>query len=181
MRSRQGLLGPSRAQVSLTGKALPCFDARHSHILVKEAGYLDSAAGASVKQTVTVSTAGIYQASAWVATFGSTGRITVRRNGSEAATVKLPKETKYQRYVLCGIAVNAGDAVEVAVLPANNGRVNVDDLAFQPDQAELRIASSNAKLLDRPSTTTRVAATPRSWERRSRPASLTCGRSLAPG
>jgi hypothetical protein len=109
--------------------------------------YLDATADASIKQQRTVTESGTYQLSAWVATSGTNGRISARRGGTEIGSVPLPKETKYGRYVLGGLTLTRGDTLEVTVHSATDGWVNVDDVALQRDQSELRIASSNAKLL----------------------------------
>jgi hypothetical protein len=110
--------------------------------------HLDAGAGGSVSTDLTVWRSGVFQVSAWVATGGTDGRIVVRRNGAEAASQRLPTEPVYQRYVAGGVAVRPGDELEVAVVSATDGRIDVDDVEFGVDVGEIAVRSANPKVAD---------------------------------
>ena len=113
-----------------------------------QAAHLDAGAGGSVSTDVTVWRSGYFQVVVWVATIGSDGRLLVRRNGVGAASLRLPAEPVYQRYVLGGVAVQPGDELEIVLAAATDGGIDVDDVEFTVDRAEIAVRSSSQKAAD---------------------------------
>ncbi|GAA3010650.1 hypothetical protein GCM10020229_22840 [Kitasatospora albolonga] len=90
--------------------------------------YLDAGAGKRIWQTVTPTTAGTYDVTAWIATGGAGGSFTVRVNGATAGTVALPAASSYTRHTVPRVTVKAGDSVEIA-FESGTAWINVDDVA----------------------------------------------------
>ncbi len=109
--------------------------------------YLNSGAGKSVRQSITVPTTGRYTVSAWIATGGANGTFTVRRNGSPAGSITLPSRSTYARYTVSNVAATQGDRLEI-VFGSGSGWVNADDVMVSPGaRANPTVTSSNAKVV----------------------------------
>lgn len=104
--------------------------------------YLDAGAGRSVSQSVTATAPGRHVISAWIATGGSGGALTVKVNGTPAGTAQLPSRNYYARYSVGPFAVARGDQVEVAVTSGTSW-VNVDDLMVSPAAPASPVISSS--------------------------------------
>ncbi|MGW6536680.1 carbohydrate-binding protein [Streptomyces sp. NPDC055051] len=104
--------------------------------------YLDGGSGKKVSQTVTVSTTGSYDFSAWIATGGTGGKFTARVNGTLAGSVALPSRSGYARYTVSRVAVNSGDRLELAFESGTNW-INADDVMVSPSAPADPVATSS--------------------------------------
>ncbi len=94
--------------------------------------YLDAVAGASVSQQATALTAGSFDLSAWIATGGAGGTLSVAVNGAVVQSLTLPDQSVYAKYSLPQVRVAAGDRVTLAIGSTSAGWVNIDDAAVAP-------------------------------------------------
>ncbi len=109
--------------------------------------YLDSGAGKSVRQAVTVPTTGRYTVSAWISTGGANGTFAVTRNGAAAGSITLPSRSTYSRFTISNVAVTQGDRLEI-VFGSGASWVNADDVMVSPGaRANPSVTSSNAKIV----------------------------------
>ncbi|RKE17402.1 hypothetical protein [Streptomyces sp. TLI_171] len=94
----------------------------------RKLAHLDGGAGGTVRQTVTATSSGSYDVSAWIATGGAGGAFTVRVNDAVAGTVPLPARSAYARYTVPRIAVRPGDRIEIA-FASGTGWVDADEVS----------------------------------------------------
>ncbi|WP_188300890.1 RICIN domain-containing protein [Streptomyces sp. CBMA156] len=94
--------------------------------------YLDAGPGYAVSQQVTAVTAGSYDLSAWIATGGAGGSLSVSVNGTVVRSLPLPEQTVYAKYSLPRVPVSPGDRLTLTVDSSPAGWINVDDAAVAP-------------------------------------------------
>ncbi|MFF4381634.1 RICIN domain-containing protein [Kitasatospora sp. NPDC001547] len=105
--------------------------------------YLDAGPGYAVSQQVTAVSAGSYDLSAWIATGGAGGSLSVSVNGTVVRTVPLPEQPLYAKYTLPRVAVAPGDRLTLTIGSSPTGWVNVDDAAVAPSAPDDPVASSS--------------------------------------
>ncbi|MEU3572228.1 RICIN domain-containing protein [Kitasatospora sp. NPDC036755] len=105
--------------------------------------YLDAGPGYAVSQQVTAVTAGSYDLSAWIATGGAGGSLSVSVNGARVRSLPLPEQSTYAKYTLPRIAVAPGDRLTLTIGSSPTGWVNVDDAAVAPSAPNDPVADSS--------------------------------------
>ncbi|MFD4656970.1 RICIN domain-containing protein [Kitasatospora sp. NPDC058444] len=105
--------------------------------------YLDAGAGYAVSQQVTAVTAGSYDLSAWIATGGAGGVLSVSVNGAVVRSQPLPEQSTYAKYTLPRVPVAPGDRLTLTIGSSPTGWVNVDDAAVAPSAPNDPVISSS--------------------------------------
>jgi len=109
--------------------------------------YLDAGAGRTARQTLVAPRDGGYDFSAWVASAGTGGTYTIRRNGETVGTVELPQRPTYARYTISRVELKAGDRLEIA-FGSGSAWVNADDLMISPAApADPKVTSSDPEVV----------------------------------
>ncbi|MGY4982119.1 hypothetical protein ACWCYL_34080 [Streptomyces sp. 900105755] len=110
--------------------------------------YLDAGTGRSARLDLVAPRDGSYDFSAWVASAGTGGTYTVRRNGETVGTVELPQRATYARYTVSRVDLKAGDRLEIA-FGSGSSWVNADDLMISPAApADPRVTSSDPEVVE---------------------------------
>lgn len=110
--------------------------------------YLDAGAGKTARQVLVAPRDGSYDFSAWVASAGTGGTYTIRRNGETVGTVELPQRPTYARYTISRVALKAGDRLEIA-FGSGTAWVNADDLMISPAApADPQVSSSDPEVVE---------------------------------
>jgi hypothetical protein len=104
--------------------------------------YLDAGTGKNAEQTIVAPRNGMYDFSAWVASAGTGGTYTIRRNGETVGTVDLPELATYARYTVSRVELKAGDRLEIA-FGSGSGWVNADDLMISPAAPDDPVVTSS--------------------------------------
>ncbi|MEU6554324.1 hypothetical protein ABZ915_29240 [Streptomyces sp. NPDC046915] len=110
--------------------------------------YLDAGLGRTARQTLVAPRDGSYDFSAWVASAGTGGTYTIRRNGETVGTVDLPQRASYARYTISRVDLKAGDRLETA-FGSGSSWVNADDLMISPAApADPKVTSSDPEVAE---------------------------------
>ncbi|MFF2616832.1 hypothetical protein [Kitasatospora sp. NPDC058046] len=105
--------------------------------------YLDAGPGYAVSQQVTAVTAGSYDLSAWIATGGAGGSLSVSVNGTVVRSLPLPEQSLYAKYTLPRVRVAPGDRLTLTIGSSPTGWINVDDAAVAPAAPNDPVISSS--------------------------------------
>ncbi|MEU9044962.1 MULTISPECIES: RICIN domain-containing protein [unclassified Kitasatospora] len=105
--------------------------------------YLDAGPGYAITHQATAADAGSYDLSAWIATGGPGGTLSVSVNGAVVRSLTLPEQSTYAKYTLPRIRVAAGDRLVLTVGSSPTGWVNVDDAAVAPSAPNDPVATSS--------------------------------------
>jgi hypothetical protein len=89
--------------------------------------YLNSGTTKKIAQTLTIGTTGVYTLKGWVSANNTGGVFGIKVNGALRTSVNIPNNQTYNQQIMPGIALNAGDSVEVYITGAASGWINVDD------------------------------------------------------
>lgn len=99
--------------------------------------YLDGGSANSLAQRFTVTTAGTFLATAWIASERAGGKFGIRTSGSEVlSSVDVPANGSYKLYSLPSFAVDANAVLEV-FFTGGAGWTNIDDVAISRDARTL--------------------------------------------
>lgn len=110
--------------------------------------YLDAGSGNKVAQTITASSDGTYDFSAWIATGGPGGRFVAQVNGAQAGAVDLPSRSGYARYTISRVSLKSGDQLELA-FESGSSWVNADDIMVSPAApVDPEISSSDPTIVE---------------------------------